>query len=414
MKLRYFFLSVFMIGIGCHPKPVQHAVKPNPCEPYQPCDTMVVWKILQATDSSLVSPWGLNPTLIGDDKLLYSIEDPITTPTIVRLINVNTQKLIWEWKEYIFGTTGGFSSYEVVDDKYLYLNSNHEHYCIDLETGHTVWSHQLPMKNGDYLTSHFGDKIFNFRWFLGGAFPDSTILYMADIHDGIWQPIFKTRKDEGADGYSSSLKPPSVYIDDQGDTILIFQDRRGRPNPNPRFDTELYSYNLTKKEVKWRVKHIAPTDVSNQINPPVLDLDNKRVYFLTRFTVFCFDLETGAEIWKVPLDYAGVVSGNYLLSHGKLITKTDQGYLIAFDADTGARVYYEKMGGCCVDNIKVVGDRIYFTDQEIFVADVNTGKLKWRYSGWGKFYMGVAVDEANGVMYGVGTQYLYAMEIPKY
>jgi len=345
-------------------------------------------------------------------KLLYSIEDPITTPDIVRLLDVSTQELIWEWKDYIPGTRGGFSSYEVIDDKFLYLNSNHEHYCIDLETGLTVWKHKLPFKNGDSKSSHFGDKIFHHRGYGGWwAFPDSTIIFMADIHDGIWHPILKTVKDD--DNYSSNLIPPSVYLDGQGDTILILQDRRGRPNPSPRHSTELYAYNLTKKVVKWRVQNIAPTDVSSQINPPVLDLENKRVYFLTRFTVFCFDLETGAEIWKVPLDYAGVVSGNYFLADGKLITKTDQGYLIAFNASTGSRVYYEKMGGCCVENIKVVGDRIYFTDQALFVADVRTGKQKWYY-GWGNFTGGVAVDEANDVMYSVGSYYLYALEKPKY
>ena len=410
------YLIVFFIGViffGCNPKTVEPIVEPNPCQPYQECDTMVVWKIPHTDDTSRVVSHHMKIMLLEDGKLLYSIEDPITTPDIVRLLDVSTQELIWEWEDYFLGTNGGFSSYEVIDDKFLYLNANHAHFCIDLETGHTVWKHKLPVLNGDYQTSHFGNKIFHIRvhggWF---AYPDSTTMYMADIHDGIWHPIFRTRKD--SDDYAPELKPPSVYLDSQGDTILIFQDRRGRPSPMPRFSTELYAYNLTKKEVKWRVKNIAPTDVSSIVNPPVLDLANKRIYFLTRFTVFCFDLETGAEIWKVPLDYAGVVSGNYFLADGKLITKTDQGYLIAFNASTGSRVYYEKMGGCCVENLKVVGDRIYFTDQALFIADVRTGKQKWKYYGWGDFSGGVAVDEANDVMYSVGSYYLYAMEKPKY
>ncbi len=410
--MRYEILFIFFaILFGCNPKAVEPIVEPNPCQPYQECDTMVVWK--QRWADSLLFVTTLKTELLSNNRLLYSIRRPGYSTELIRLINASSQELIWEWKDYIPGTNGGFSSYEVIDDKYLYLNSNHEHYCIDLETGHTVWKNQES--GGDYLTSHFGDKIFHFKRFGGWhAYPDSSVMYMSDIHDGVWQPIFKTKKDEGVDGYSSTLTPPSIYVDSQGDTILIFQDRRGRPNPLPWHDTELYSYNLTKKEVKWRVQHIAPTDVSSIVNPPVLDLDNKRVYFLTRFTVFCFNLETGAEIWKVPLDYAGVVSGNYFLADGKLITKTDQGYLIAFNASTGSRVYYEKMGGCCVENIKVVGDRIYFTDQALFVADVRTGKQKWKYYGSGDFSGGVAVDEANDVMYAVGSYYLYALEKPKY
>lgn len=408
MRYLMFFLLLLILS-GCNKKTIEPVVDFNPCEPYEECDNRVLWR--QRWRDSLLNITSLNTMLLDKDKLLYSINRPGGVVEVLRLLDVKTQELIWEWSDYIPGTTRDIYSFEVIEGRYLYLNSAHERYSIDLENGLTVWGHKLP--KDDTHSSSFGSKIFSIRRHAGWwAYPDSTELYMADIHDGIWKPIFKTKKDD--EGFSSKLKPPSGYVDAQGDTILIFQDRRGRSNPHPRFDTDLYAYNLTKKEVKWRNRHLAPNDVSSIVNPPVLDLEKKRVYFLTRFTVFCFDLETGAEVWKVPLDYAGVVSGNYLLADGKLITKTDQGYLIAFDADTGERVYYRKMGGCCVMNLKVVGDRIYFTDQALFIADVHTGEQKWKYYGWGQFMGGVAVDEVNNVMYSVGTQYLYALEKPKY
>ncbi len=404
------FISILLLA-SCQKKSVPVS---SPCEPYKMCDTMVEWRLPLLQDTfrnQSLSTMGC--TLLSGGRLLFSFDDD---PEIIRLVDVSTQELIWEWEDYIPGTTGGFSDFEIIEDKYLYLNSSNEHYCIDLNTGQTLWSHKLPFKVGHGHSSHFRFKVYQERRYGGDpAYPDRTVIYEADISDGKWSPIFETKKPEEEDAFDSDLQVPSVYIDGVGDSIMIFQDRRGRRNMLPEHYTTLYAYNKTKQEVLWKRENLAPADVSNVQNPPVIDEAGNRVFFLTRFTVFCFNLETGDPIWKIPLDYAGVVSGNYFLADNKLITKSDQGYLISFDADTGERLSYTKMGGCCTDNVKAVGNRIYMTDiTHLYVANLHTGKLTWRYGGWGGFNGQVAVDEENDVIYAVGSYYLYAMKKPPY
>ncbi len=408
MKNTIFFILVAGL-IGCLPMPVeQNPVGLDPC-PDQECDTMVVWK--ERWPDSLLYVTTLGTTLLSNDRVLYSTRRPGHQMEVVRMINGITKELIWEWSDYLPNRTPGFQHSELIGEDFLYLNSTHEHYGIDLNTGETLWSNIEKREN--ILTTQFGDKIFySTRRYGNCQYSDSTVLYMADIHDGIWQPIFYSLKDHDTK-YDSSLCPPSGYIEANGDTLLVFQDRRGRISPPPRHDTELICYNLTQKKVKWRAQHLAPTDVSNMVNPPVIDEINNRVYFLTLFTVFCFSLETGEELWKVKVDNAGMVSSNYILSSGKLITITDQGYLIGFDAYTGERLYYNRISYCCVMNLKVLGDRIYLTDPRLIVADVNTGQLKWKY-GSRSFRGGVGVSEESDVMYGVGNYYFYAIKKPLY
>ena len=144
-----------------------------------------------------------------------------------------------------------------------------------------------------------------------------------------------------------------------------------------------------------------------------MDQVNHRIFFISRYSVFCWDMETGEEIWRTDLDYAGLLSSDYLYHEGKLITVTDQGFLIAFDADTGQRLYYQKKGGCCVAGIRIHKDKIYYSDTDLFVSDLNTGKTIWQYNEDGGFNGSPVFDDEKGLMYIMSQYYIYALKIPE-
>ncbi len=397
-------LFLFYFGwVGCHPKPVQKPVKPIPTKPE---DSVVLWKIPLFQDTAPRDLIHFDMLLNSHNQLVYSLGtqgNPYNYETL-RCIDVKTREVIWEW------TGSALQSWEVIGDL-AYINQGRIHDCLNLLTGDVIWHNSHENISGEPFSSHYKDLIFSMQDYGSSQGPDRTDFRIANIHAGDWQIIFTSQRN--AEGYSGSVQAPTAYIDSLGDTILVFQDRRYGMQLNPWYKIELKAYNLTQRKMVWENFNIS-NEVSNIVNPPRIDEAKKRVYFYTDETAFCFDLETGAEIWKVDSGLGGNLGGSYFLHDGKLMTINDGGMFMALDEETGTILFSEKQGGCCVENAKIYGDRIYFTDSEIFIADVNTGKRTWKYWGIGDFRGGVAVDEANKVMYASTDYFLYCLKLPEY
>ncbi len=398
-------LLISLSFIGCFKKPIE------PIEPVKPQkDSAYVWRQLIYSDNKDLSK-------IEQGGFVSEYQEGTLVITLLPLANKNIETealfdieqrdFLWKWKDYFPDARqdliggGIFSNIE-------YVFSGKEQYYLSLETGETLLKYRINtnehIEGGCVI---FGDKIFHVRRRGSPATPYEMTLYMSTKMSEEWQPVITFNQ---KDDYGVGLELPVVSTNVDGDTILFFQNRQYRYYA-PRNRIDFYAYNMTKRHMVWEKIDISP-EVSNK-ERAVMDQVNHRIFFISRYSVFCWDMETGEEIWRTDLDYAGLLSSDYLYHEGKLITVTDQGFLIAFDADTGQRLYYQKKGGCCVSNIKVHKDKIYYSDTDLFVSDLNTGKTIWQYNEDGGFNGSPVFDDEKGLMYIMSRYYIYALKIPE-
>jgi len=400
-------LMIFMIGLSlfsCTKKPIEQS-KPEP--PVK--DSIYVWRQLIYSDNTDLKKIDLGgfASFVDDDKLLVTLL-PLAAKNVetLALFDVEKRKFLWKWKDYFPDARQDLIGGNTFSDiKYVF--SGKEQYYLSLETGETLLKYRIntneTIEGGCRV---FGDKIFHVRRRGSPSTPYEMTMYMSTKMSEVWEPVLKLEKE---DGYSAGMELPVVQINSAGDTILFFQNRRYRAE-HPWYKIDFYAYNLTQKEVLWKQENIS-TIVSSKFSP-VMDEANNRIFFKSRYTFFCWDMDTGEELWHNELDYAGLLSSDYIYNDGKVITVTDQGFLIAFDSATGQRLYYEKKGGCCVSEIKVHDGKIYYSDTELFVSDLNTGKTIWQPGVYGGFNGAPVFADEKGLMYIMGRYYMYAMKIP--
>ena len=405
MRVVLLFFAFVFFQFGCTKKPIEQTSPELPAE-----DSVFVWR-------QLIYPHNTNHVKIERGGFARSVDggniigflSPLAASDTTSLISFNpdTKEFIWKWKDY-YSDAKQYSEAGWIFPDFYYIGSGKEQYGINLETGQTISKYRISTNETiEQGNTVFGDKIFHVRRRGSPANPYEMTLYMSTKMSEEWRPVITFKRE---DDYGVGLELPVVSTNADGDTILFFQNRQYRYYA-PRNRIDFYAYNMTKDTVLWKKSDISP-DVSNK-ERAVMDQANHRIFFISRYSVFCWDMETGEEIWRTDLDYAGLLSSDYLYHEGKVITVTDQGFLIAFDADTGQRLYYQKKGGCCVADIRIHKDKIYYSDTDLFVSDLNTGKTIWQYNEDGGFNGSPVFDDEKGLMYIMSQYYIYALKIPE-
>jgi len=397
MKLKMIILLMVMF-IGCKKEPIKPDIPLGGGAPK--ADTNLIWKIPIFPDTSycftaqLVGRTAPNTLLAGYMKAAQADTNHISLFSVSDSIY-----RLWTWDDYFPDERQ--SGVWVFNESYAFVNGRTALYGIDLSNGNTMWRVKFPSNLGVQKTiAIIGDRIFHVRE--QGA---KSTLYMADVAQGDWQPTFSV---EGENGFESSIKRPVGARNAHGDMILYFQDRQySYSSFASRVD--FYAYNLTKGEILWKLEDISPQE--SNTSPAVLDEVNRRMYFLTWHTIFCWDMDTGEEIWKVPLA-AGVLASNPILYDGKLIMKTDQGYLTAFDAATGQELYYVKQGACCIGRMLAYDGRLYYTDRSLYIVNPSTGEVLHKIGGDFQSRPPV-IDAERNVMYLMDRYYMYCYKIPE-
>lgn len=98
---------------------------------------------------------------------------------------------------------------------------------------------------------------------------DSAAVFAGDIRGGGLESVFSVERPTDAAGVAI----PSVltYIDDVGDTIMVFQANNLYIAPYSEV-IDVYSYNVTLREVEWHIDSL--TTKSWNFHAPVMSEDN--------------------------------------------------------------------------------------------------------------------------------------------
>ncbi len=324
-------------------------------------------------------------------------------------IDGKTGAQIWMWNDYLHGKVIGLSG--VFENGNYYTSGIGEYYCINMESGVTQWSIDFEGNKSVGGNLNMGEFIYGTSrsWTNFVSEPDKGSIVKIEKSTGIVYDIFSIEK---TDDYTIRLSQPSVWINDQNDTILVFQNRQYRLSPY-KDKADIYSYNMTQDAIMWMLEDYGDGILSNAY-PLVVDED--RVYFLNARTMYCLDKYTGETLWSKSYNTTFLCS-NYLVVDDKIIYGSCEGHLVILDKLTGEELYFVE-DGSAIFHITYHDGRLYYINGSIKIIDVNTGKklydIKTPNKSADNYFTGrVLLNEELGYMYAHDYYFLMCMKIPE-
>ena len=403
MMSLYILLVTFLLS-GCN-KP-NHPTPPLPEPPDNGYQPIIIWESEITNNGNFVS--SINPILVNDLIITssQSYSGYNDNKEMVLAFDKDSGNKQWEWEDYIRpgNQTIGLAEGVALIDNTLLISSAQDNYAININSGTTIWATET--EEGRARISTFGTKVFHVARYGNSPRSDSAKTFMCDYSNGQWQEIYKI---SGVD-YNPALYLPVGYINEEGDTLLIFQNQGITFNPSGE-RVDLHCYNLTQDSLLWYKPNFTPSGSSN-IRAPIVEGD--LVYFGGKWDFYCIDILSGEVIWTHNFywDYQG---SNFLIYNDLIITNLDNGDLIAIDKNSGEQVWVnEALSGCCVE-LRIYGDRIYFGNSDLFIVEANTGDLLYKFDSPhnGRFDSGIAVDIENKKMYASDGHFFMCMELPE-
>ena len=106
---------------------------------------------------------------------------------------------------------------------------------------------------------------------------------------------------------------------------------------------------------------------------------NSKVYIGGYYSeLFCFDVDTGNELWNYSTDYWGVSSP--AVYDGKIFFNSCDRYTYCLDEVTGEKIWQVKTGDAgyvMANGPVVINDKVYVSTDKIYCLDAKTGEEIW-------------------------------------
>jgi outer membrane protein assembly factor BamB len=407
------FTSLVFILLFMSCKDDNTVIIDKPIEPLEPLitDTILVWKVPLHPDT--LNSVSIDPHF-EDGKIISSGLLPFASDTEVIFALDRDGNEIWTWEDYAPEITSKKAGHTIFSENYLLVSSHTDNYSINMNNGTTNWI---------FVEDHGGPRMsFNeeldlvFKTFKNGQAPrgDSTYIELSSHASGEFKEVFKIIK---TDDYEVHIPTVASYLNSEGDTILIFQNRQIVVSP---YDgkIDLYAYNLTQKEIQWFKEDIG--DGESNVRAPLIDGDY--VYYCGQFHVFCYEKESGNLVFERKLHHT-FQGANFLIWEDLFITNLDNGDLIAINKLTGDTEWVkENLTGCCTE-LRIFDDKVYLANGDLYILQASTGRLLFQYEtptqkekgrGNADFLNAVAVDLENKMMYTTDSYYLLKMRLPDF
>jgi outer membrane protein assembly factor BamB len=285
----------FIIGISsCTPDNDMPPVKPVPQEEEKSSlKERILWSTSIMKDSSFML---IKYLRMSNDKAVFVRSKGGWENTVVA-VELSTGKILWEWgnPEVLSGYT--ITSLSIWEDKVI-LDQFGDIHIIDLNTGQTLWQNIVYQTGvcGDPRVGLVNDQIY---YSISECGPAPKFNYMLRTPITHFQPdtIFKIAQITTPDpdsGWITGVEPPRVWMNTNGDSILIFQARSFKLGVL-KDKVDLYAFNLKTRSLKWHLRDFVKEDNSS-ILPGVIE--ENRFYFCGAKSLHCIDLNNGNIIWR--------------------------------------------------------------------------------------------------------------------
>jgi outer membrane protein assembly factor BamB len=292
----------------------------------------------------------------------------------LRMIDLATQKERWIWTEDIHLAFNIDLQYQY--EKYLVAEKHNKVYCIDLETGKSVFINTLDFPYCNNWTSGIGNTFFISNYEEKGE----SSMYKGDIRTG--QIVkYLTPDYEREFSLTVALAIPrlmykattTVY---QGDTLLnvLYVE------PNPPYDMfpKMGLYNMSQKKWLYQNKRVVDPATGYNTMPNGARIIGDRIYLASGHDIICFELLTGKEIWRRNdfLHLFAFAFHGFEIYDNKLIATSEEGKTYAIDTDTGKNIWVlENMGGTNSFIRYHNGVLYYLAGARLRCVDIKTGEI---------------------------------------
>jgi outer membrane protein assembly factor BamB len=267
----------------------------------------------------------------------------------VYCLDANTGSLIWQntlhteiLKTVLQPIAQIRSSPAVVGGKVYVGSLNDRVYCLDAETGSTIWKY----KTGDRVAS--SPAIANGMVYIGST--DHNV-YALDQETGglIWEKDLFIL-DNPHPSSSRSEVDATPCIPPPYDTLYVFSN------------TGWYvALDTMTGEVKWKYfinLYRGVTGVTQAVPAgSFAGVVNGKVYFVDEYYATAADANTGTILWEESLGYPAYSSVTY--ADGKIYAGSDLPGLFVIDAETGEKLSQYKPGSNLHSSVTPAYDKIY-------------------------------------------------------
>lgn len=295
-------------------------------------------------------------------NIIYSNLFYVDGYEFIKARNASDGALIWEWEPSWPGE--GIKISRDYQENTMFLSLGGGIYAINLENGSNRWKEKSIGENEIGLrVSVFGNYGYTTN---SNALIKDTVCHLVrrDLQGQYgWDTLFSIVNTV----YRPNLEAPSLYINQAGDSLLIFQNRQWAFGlSDGRID--LLAFNLRTKALEWKVDDFDPEGNSNIERPLIYQ---GKIYFQGTKTLYCFNAETGNQLWsfQCPTPNDNLVVSNLLIVENTIYLKPSlDATLYGLDINTGAKiveVFNTGSGGC---------QMIYYNNH-IYYGSHGTGRL---------------------------------------
>jgi outer membrane protein assembly factor BamB len=342
-----------------------------------------IWaKSITDNKDSLMNTHFVQETALYNDKLLIGVRK--NGQRILRLINTDNGEINWDWYDIIEERSYlGVEKPAIIDNRFIW-QIDYWNYCIDFNTGKTIWKNAFLEDYGVY-PSILGNKFVGmYNYDRNSKRPDSGgTATLFSINDG--KPYFSITP-----RYDTTLMQPFEISRKRGevrfnklllqgsDTLLLlsFVDP---PLVNYQYRECLALYNLTQK--KWVYDRAEILGIARRNTEHTPCVYNGKVYSAYSGTIVCNDLMTGAKLWQKDIDAGstGFATTGLVVYENRLYGNSDNGYLYSFNLNNGDEWHIRTSGTS--SRLNYLNGVIYFTgsgDGKVHGIEASTGKYLWK------------------------------------
>lgn len=418
-----FIILFIVLGIfaGCELQ--EPPIPPGPCISCPGKDTFKLdpslnWQVSIHPDSA--SDFIESGMVISQGKLIYISEFYLPVRPIV-CRNIADGKELWRWIDPDGRLAGGGGRNNTGLRENLWVTTEaHNIILMNLESGLLHKKINIGQDNAGSPRSRING---NCLYHTFTSYQNGADEYMVRINlDQLtqWDTVFKATKE---DKFEPFLEPPSLWINPQLDSCLVFS--LGFYNfSNHQARERFIVYNLKKDELEWTIEDYV--DEGQCSTNPILIHENK-AYVQGQRSFHCIDLLQRKEIWKRNFYNNGYNLSfsicNAIIAEGMLITKSEQEDIRALDLLTGQTIWENlNTGGASPYNMEYFKGRIYFAgSSKIWGIRASDGHTDWVYSSpnekinsnAGFISGGIVIDKENEAIISNDSYFIMSIKLPK-
>ena len=319
-------------------------------------------------------------------------------------------------KLYIFDTKTGIKKFEIKQtgkyqvpgynligkDKIVVISDAKGIAAYDIESRSLLWEEVHTDKNELGLVGQlpiYGNHVY--KGISIGSFdgPAKMIRYN----------LFSGEKDELItipinDKWSPQFSPPTFFVNEKKDTIMLFIDSKNNVNFGPLSSpTDLIAYNITKKRMQWTIKNVMEVG-TNTLSPPVV-FENT-VIFGGDWSIYSVDILTGKVKWRKEfLELAKV--GNFnstglLLVNDKVFANPDVFDIFCLNAKDGSTIWHKKDAPNCSPKM-LHNDGMLITSSfglgSVLIYDLENGNLIHKEKSSNNYNIDVLYDAESNMYF---------------